>query len=476
MRFLGAQYVDLQLGGLLLAGVFFGVRWLDSVATRHTVLAALGGGLAVGTKVLGAPYAALAGVTLAVAAMIRSREGRGDLAVRVQHAVLALLIAAPLAGFFYARNIALGAEALTVNCEMAATDPSEARPLTFPRAHSAGDRLGEFLADGSLVDSFLGITRPPSLELGFGPLSLVWLLAIGIGLGARKTFGDSNLIRWVIVAQAVGHLVFWIFVPYANHSAIYANLRYLLPTLGMGLALGYAWLERKGARAEIGLLLTVAFVAQGLLQQHAEMPRLARVALAVFDLLLVAIALKPAGFRVPRRVAISAAAAALLAAIALAPVLAEFRSRDRSRAFKSELTVHQTSARFQADAWNWLEREGGPGDVAHMQAPATYFPYGASGTRLKRRVMVVNVNSANHRFATDYPGCEPRRDFDGVAWLDNLRASGVRYLYLARFVEFPFPVEDEWARKLPQIFTLRYEDPGNRIYEVNWTGSAAAEP
>lgn len=83
--------------------------------------------------------------------------------------------------------------------------------------------------------------------------------------------------------------------------------------------------------------------------------------------------------------------------------------------------------------------------------------------------MVVNVNSANHRFATDYPGCEPRRDFDGVAWLDNLRASGVRYLYLARFVEFPFPVEDEWARKLPQIFTLRYEDPGNRIYEVDWT-------
>ena len=40
-------------------------------------------------------------------------------------------------------------------------------------------------------------------------------------------------------------------------------------------------------------------------------------------------------------------------------------------------------------------------------------------------MVVVNPNSATHRFATDYPGCEPRRDFDGVAWLDNLRASGV---------------------------------------------------
>ena len=154
---------------------------------------------------------------------------------------------------------------------------------------------------------------------------------------------------------------------------------------------------------------------------------------------------------------------------ALAPWLADFRVADRARAYKTDITVHQTTARFQADAWKWFESPtGAPGVVAHVQSPSTYFLYPPGAPDSHGSPVYVNVNRANHRFAADYPRCEPRQDFDVEAWLENLRASGARHLYLARFVEFPFPIEDAWARVLPEVFTLRYEDPANRIYDVRF--------
>src|SRR5262245_56202455 len=57
VRFAAAQYVDVLVAAVLMAAVFFALRWLREPDWSAAVLAGAGLGLAAGTKVLGVPYA-----------------------------------------------------------------------------------------------------------------------------------------------------------------------------------------------------------------------------------------------------------------------------------------------------------------------------------------------------------------------------------------------------------------------------------
>jgi hypothetical protein len=155
-----------------------------------------------------------------------------------------------------------------------------------------------------------------------------------------------------------------------------------------------------------------------------------------------------------------------LAAAAAAPWLGRFRTADRTRAFNEEHTVHGINIAFYAAGWDWLERHGGSGTVAVMNAPDTFFIYPAMGPRLERRAIYVNVNASDLPEAAAYPFCQPRVEPSAAAWIANLRRAGVRWLDLSRTPPFPLPMERDWARAHPELFAQRFADANNVIYEV----------
>jgi hypothetical protein len=458
-RYAASQYVDVFTSSALLAACFFGCLWLRDARASTAALAGAGLGLAAGAKVLGAPYGALLAVSLVALAP-------GNRARRLAHVVLAVTLTAGLGSYFYVRNIAMGAGPLALVCE---------NPFEAPRPSAGGvvpllPRPKSLLAPGGApdlaqqaLDAVLGTTTPQWAEMGIGPaalllLVLVPLLPFALPRGRRRE-------GLVAAIQVAGELAFWVTVPDTYGNQIYANVRYLIPAIGLLLAGGAAIAERFASAAWVEVL-ALALAAQGLLQLHAEMPPEVRIAVALLDLVLVGLAFSPRLRSFGKRHAGGAAAAALVVVLAGAAPLARFRVADRGRALEKEWSIHSTFVPLYAPAWAWLDRHGDGGTVATASAPSLYFVYPAMGPFLERRVVYVNINRADLANAAAYPRCNPRVDPSPEAWLANLQRSGVRWLLVNRFLDQPFPLEQNWAQAAPRLFTLRFADAYNQIYEL----------
>lgn len=454
-RFAATQYVDVPMAALLLAALFFGHRWLGEPRGSDALLAGLAGGLAVGTKHLALPYAAA--LALMVLGLAR---GRWKARLRQLAALLPLLLL--LGGFFYLRNVALGTSPLAVECERPGQVAPGALP-SFPRQETVAALAGRLIREGSLLEAFLGTTRLPSLELGLGPQALLWL---PIALALPWLPGRSRSLAWIAWAQVLTELVLWVFVPFAASNHVYANVRYLVPMLGLAVAAGLAAAEVRGVPARWLGLLGLALAIQDLLMLHAEMPRQVRVAVGLADLLFVAFVLSPRlrSWASARWRAGSVVAVVVL--VLLAPALGSFRVAHREAAFARELTAHLTGTRFFASAWGWLDRHGGDGSVAVVSSPGSYFVYPAMGPHLERKAIYVNVNRADLPLAGAYPGCEPRVDASAEAWLANLERHRARWVHLSRYPVVDFPAEQGFVERYPERFALRFADETNRIYEL----------
>ncbi|HEX9670284.1 MAG TPA: hypothetical protein VGC93_12490 [Thermoanaerobaculia bacterium] len=467
VRFAATQYVDIFLAGAFVAAVHFALRWLARPTATDALLAGAGLGLAAGTKVFGPPYA----LALAAAVLLAGAGAwrLGGWRPRAAHLLLALVPVVALGAFFYLRNLRAGVGPLALACEgvveLAQIGAAEGEELpVFPRPYSALHLLGRLLSDGSLVDAFLGVTRPESLEMGVGPVAALLLLAalvfpLALGGALRRP-------ALVVQSQVLVHLLLWWTVPYAGHGHLFANLRYLISALALTLAGGIAAAER--SRVPDGWLrgLTLAVAIQDLLMLHAQMPRLVRMAASVALLAAAALAVSAPLRAAARARAGALAAAALTLAVLAAPLLATFRVADRGRALAEEFTGHGTPAPLFAGAWTWLDRHAGAATVAVVGSPRTYFIYPAMGPRFERRAVYVNTNRDDRRSAADYPACEPRRELSAEAWLDNLSASGARFLLLSRSPGLPFPPELIWAQQRPDRFRPVYFDGDTVIFEV----------
>lgn len=456
VRFAAAEYVDLFVGSLLVSATFFALRWLREPRLADAALAGAGIGLAAGAKVLGVAYAlALVGAVLVLA--------WGKWARRLPQVAVALVLAGLLGSFFYVRNVRMGNDALALACERTASGKENANVPTLPRKNSVVDLADVMIGKGQLVDAFLGTTRPQSMELGVGPQVFVLLLAafaIPFGFG-RERWREAL----VVGGQVWAELVFWLTVPFAKNLHVFANVRYLIPGIALCFAAGVAIAERRRLEERWVQVVTGVLAIQGVLQLHAEMPSGVRLTLAFLDLGLVALALSPPLRRAlwtRRRLVV---ATALLLAVLASPLLARFRVNDRARALATEYTAHKTSASFFAAGWWWLDQRAGDGTVAAIGSPNSYFVYPAMGPRFERDVRYVNVNARDLPRAHDYPECEPRVDFSQQAWIRNLAKHKVRWVYLSRYPQFAFPLEDQWAKSRPDFFLPRFEDPTNRIYE-----------
>ncbi len=464
VRFAATQYVDIFVGAVLVAAALFALRWLREPAWNLALLAGAGLGLAAGAKVLGVPYSVfLAGAAVLLA---HGRWGR-----RMPQILAAVAVAALLGSFFYVRNIMTpgsGGDPLALACEQTASGPANANKPTIPRKNSVLALPEKMFAEGQLLDAFMGDDIPQHVELGLGPQSFLLLLAalalpFGLGNLGKERWRESLLVSFQIWAE----LAFWLAVPFAKASHVFANIRYLIPAIGLACAGAVALGERKGVRDRWMEGITLVLLLQGLLQLNARMPVGAKLAVGIVDVLAVALALSPGlrSFAVRRRRELALAA---LAAILLgAPLLTPFRIRDRRRALLTEYAAHATTARYQARGWGWLDQHAGSGNVAAVHAPNNYFMYPAMGPRLERDVRYVNLNRADHRNAMAYPECQPRVDPSPEAWVANLEKMEIRWVHLSRYPLSGFPIEKTWVDERPGDFTLRYTDATNRIYEFH---------
>ena len=469
IRFAATQYVDIFLGATLAAGTFFALLWMRAPEEGqpprwgYALLAGAGLGIAAGTKVLGLPNAlALAGMAVLLA--------RGDWRRRLPQLAAALLLFAALGGYFYARNVAEGVGPFAARCE--GTPGAESGPdvPSMPRPNTVLALIGPMIQTGMLLDAFLGVLRPGSIELGVGPQTFLLLPALLLPLGFLRARRTERLAAIVVWSQIVVQLLLWLAVPYASSGHVFANIRYLIGGLGLAfagvVALAERGSKRAGERADFWIHgLALALAVQALLMLHAEMPRDVRLAVALADATAAALLFLPAlrAFAWRRRGALAASAAGLL--LMIAPLLANFRVEDRRRAFSQEYTAHKTSAHHFANAWGWLDRHGGDGTVAVQSTPMNFFVYPAMGPHLERRAVYANVNRQDFQRAVDYPACDPRVDPDPQAWVENLAKHGVRWVHLTRFHQTTFPPEHGWARYRPDLFAPRYEDELNVIFE-----------
>jgi hypothetical protein len=458
VRYVAAQYVDLQLASVLLASTLFVLRWLRAPGWGPALLAGCGLGLAAGTKVLGIGYAGALAIGAAAALLLGGRAVLG----RAHQLAAAAVPALVLGGWSYARNVWLGVGPLAMACHDAASRVTSPTRLLLPRADSVLGRPDLMLRDGQLLDALLGSTRPQLLEQGIGPQLLVLLVAaLALPIVTWRQRRREGLL---VTAQMLAQVGLWLTIPTVARHEVYTNTRYLQAAVGLAAAACVALAERSRMPEAWRQGIAVALIAQGLLQLRPELPEGARLALALLDVALVALALAS-----PLRAALSwrlpaLVAGALVVAVLAAPALARFRRADRQRAFASESTVHATKAPLLAAAWGWLDRHAGDGAVAAVGSP---FPYAAMGPDLERDVLYVNVNRADRPVASDYPGCRPRIAPDREAWLGNLERRRIRWLMVTRASpRGPFPLEAEWAASLPGRFRPAYSDPHNAIFEL----------
>lgn len=466
VRFAATEYVDLFLAGTLLAGLFFGLRWLRSPGWAEALLFGAGLGLASGAKVLGVAYGLAAGGAAVLLA-------RGSWGRRAGQLVAIVAVVVLLGGYFYLRNMALGADPLATVCERTSSGPRFGHEVSFPRPSSPVMIWGEMTANARLLDAFLGAIRPQSLELGLGPQVFLLLPALAFPLLLAR---ERRREGWMVALLLWAALLFWFTVPFARSRHVYANIRYLIPCLALAFGGLLVLAERRAVRERWLVGLVVALLAQGLLQLHAEMPFGVRMAIGLADVAVAVMIFWPAAralvVRRRRELSLAALAACLLAA----PWLARFRVADRDRALATEFTAHQTVARLFAPGWAWLDRNAGDGAVAVVHAPNNYLTYPTMGPRLERDVRYVNFNEADLRYAFRYPLCQPRVDPSPVAWVRNLVKRRIRWIHLARFPGFDFPIEGRWAEAMPRLFALRYAEANNRIYELTLPESPAPSP
>jgi hypothetical protein len=464
LRFAATQYVDIFVGAGIAAAAFFILLWMREPRWGTAVLAGAGLGLASGAKVLGLAYA----LTLAPAALV---VARGDWRRRIPQIAAALIVWALLGSPFYLQNLAAGAGLLGARCDDSVPGSAQIKVMpTIPRIHTVAALFPEMIEKGWLVDSFLGVTYPGSLELGVGPQTLLLLPALLLPLGLPRGARRGAFLVW---SQIAAQIFIWVTVPFASDGHIFANVRYLAGGIGLCFAGVVALAERRGMSDVWVRGVALTLLVQDLLMLHAEMPRGVRLLLAAVDGGAVALALSPRlrGFAV-RRGRELAAAAVVLALVAV-PFFSRFRVGDRGRAYATEFIAHKTAAPNYAGAWAWLDRFGGDGTVAVHGTPQDFFVYPAMGTHLERRALYVNVNRQDFRNAADYPACVPRVDLDPQAWLENLAKQNVRWLLVSRFPQIDFPEELAWAAARPDLFVIRYRDNSNVIFEVTGLGGAA---
>lgn len=496
--------VDTMFVAGYLVAVDFAIGYGRGGGVRDLVIASLAAGLALGTKATSVVFIPplLAAIGLVV------WLGKRSIGTRLVH--LAVVVALPLlpSGYWFARNVLLTGNPLypmhlvfSGHVLLAGWFPTSAM------------RYSQFYIPRSSWQAFLDILLSV-LDPRLTPVYA--LLVLGIWSDRRQAAADR---RWALtlVAGAVANVaLYWLLIPYRTQQRfmlqavglMVAPLSMLLDRgrwvrwgavglLGLHVLTSQIWpLDGSGAtsrwsftgRLPIGTRPPIN-VPQSVDELRAT---LADSGLWAYQTLLIAqgiaaFALATLWGRARSRRGLLVACAATLLMVGLAAWVV-----DRSISGESR-RVFPSFAMFNR-GWAELEARSGPSGTRVAYA-GTNLPYYLMAGGLRNDVRLVNVDAHRGWLLHDYhreasragpatwptprPGWD-RIHPDEAAWLDNLRAEGIRLLVVARanFDDGPFnladaegfPIERVWADAHPERFVPLYgvveRDPDMKIYAI----------
>ena len=420
---------DLILAALLVAAsANLAILWHRTGVWRAVMVAALLG-MAIGTKVLALPFAALLGlVWLGIIAHHWRPEGWRNI---TRLALLGAGIVILLGSYSYLRNwVVMGNPFYPVRIEFLGAE-------LFPGLYTATREWREthpfhsfdwsgFLGFG--MRRFFGWTVPLFVLPGM-------LLALVRSLRERQVL-PVILTGWCAISLAI----FWFVIPFHFERFLYATLAWAIVLAVWGwLALvpGRAWLLGIPVIPLAVLNVSSLPIDTGVWRNPVHVLG----ALAIVSATTVAV-LMARNFRqvaTPARLGFLLAGCALLL-VALWPVYAD-RYEDQRFDQLGRLSAFLVS---QPEVWHWLweETRDDPATIAVAGTNAIWPLYGAT---LDNRVLTISHNG----HLQEYNWGTPTRPFgppDRERWLATIRDAGVEYLWITPDVTLGgWPHENGWA-------------------------------
>lgn len=497
--------VDLAMACFELAAVYFLVVCCRRFTRSDWALAGLACGVFVGTKYVALTYAVLV-LPLVVGALCTptasggrddspaDKPGTGAILLRL----VTFLICALVAGaYWYARNwVVTGNPLFPLDVHIGAW-------TVFPGAYDRVAMLNHI--HHIPVTDVLGLVGMViNAWGGWFLVPAAWAWVWGPGRSVQTTSPHATPIgellpgrvRFWLWCMPVAHVaLYWLSIPYQN------QFRFLYPATGLAMV----WLAAVQGRARAwrwatvvllwGAWLASALVSLGPFHLGLKatvwlvplMPTRA-VAIVVFGLWAIVLGIVIFARSGAARRTLGIGVCACLLAIWLGSAVVGVDGVPDASLPTSIVPV--TSRQF-APAWLTLERLTDGDRVAYA---GTNLPYYLFGTRLKNTVRYVAVNTHRDFLFHDYvalarsrPGYRlpdtakrtyERDGADYAAWLTNLRAERVRWLFVTNmhpweqrfYASDPegYPVERTWADQHPEHFLLVYghRDPWAKIYRV----------
>ena len=210
LRFATTQYVDIFLTATWLSALFYLIRWIRDPHPASALLAGLGLGLALGSKLLGLPYCVALGLGALILARSQWRKRAASSRARPvcdQRRGRVLLPAQFLDRSRVPVSIAFAPR----------IGSNRLRPhLGEPDRHGTARRLQfpVFVRNGvsatRVIEAFLGTPYPWSQEMGAGP-AFFPLVAAALALPWFARTQRRSI--WFCVSQLVVFLIVWMVVP-----------------------------------------------------------------------------------------------------------------------------------------------------------------------------------------------------------------------------------------------------------------------
>lgn len=451
----------------LLSSLLFTVKTFTDDRSALPISAGLAGlaaGLAMGTKYLGLPLAALVCLTVCAVPIVRKVGWRTVL--KTQAIFVFFLLAS--GGYWYLRNW------LTTGNPIYPVPflglPFIDNPQMPWKGASILANFRELLTGGYLLSALVsepGLTRGC---LGWKfflllPLSAMGLIGLIIASLKRLATGDRVQTATGLFIAAAGLLTLYSYLasPYwGDLGWIHVNIRFSLPFFCLGLAAGLALfgrrLDYRGALALIvlgGLALDYPFLDLSIPGTGDTIARLAVIPLAAVAMLMILRSRKP-------RPAAVNAAVFLLAGLLIFSL--HLREPNRYNQLYNHSEVHVSSHAALTPGAGIVELKGLGPTVAVTADKQLEFLYIYLGRRLQRRAVYVQTHDGPAGSYLD-PGGESRKRLDRQAWLTNLQKQKVDALVVQRWSKSPeWPVEYTWAKELG--FPLLFENEHNAVFRL----------
>jgi hypothetical protein len=358
------------------------------------------------------------------------------------------------------------------------------------------------IAGKTIFEGLFTATRSPQLAVADGvwhvlagsyhslPPAMLVTLAVGWVLSVlalrRQAMGDP-IFRAVVLGGPVGFGIFLLTSPYPE-------IRFLYPVLLLAFACCAAaiagWLRTMPwAGLGVGAATAVFSAGTAFVPVAHWVGELAPLALAAVALGVGWFLLRDLRWRDPRARWLLVGSAIALLAMSIYVRWHAYLDDLREEAETNWAKVYGPVA----SAWRVVREPGSVPEGSTIAYANTYLVYPLQGFDLGRRVVHVPVGRSTPRYG-DLPRL-PRpvsgeelesailrvtlRDPDQTAWLTRLRASGARFLFVAKHdlnrpPDVGPPVELDWARSNPRELSLLYENEEAAIYRVGATGAPAA--